>query len=107
MQEHDYHELAEATILAIEEAVEACHVDIDTESGGDILELTFPNNTKMVINKQPPLQQLWVATKFNGHHFEYRDGVWIDNRTGAELWQLLSEAASKQAETDVTLAPLS
>lgn len=103
MQESQYHELAEATILAIEEAVENCGIDIDTESGGDILELTFINGTKMVINKQPPLMQLWVATKFNGHHFEYHDGVWIDNRTGAELWALLSEAASKQAGTDITL----
>jgi len=105
MHDNEYHELAEATILAIEEAVERTGIDIDCESGGDILELTFLNHTKMVINKQPPLQQLWVATKFNGHHFEYRDGVWIDNRTGAELWALLSEAASKQAEQPVTLKP--
>ncbi|RUO76629.1 iron donor protein CyaY [Pseudidiomarina taiwanensis] len=105
MQEHEYHELAENTILAIEEAVENCGVDIDTESGGDILELTFPNNTKMVINKQPPLMQLWVATKFNGHHFEYRDGAWIDNRTGVELWALLNEAGEKQAGEPLNLAP--
>ncbi|MFC0445382.1 iron donor protein CyaY [Pseudidiomarina halophila] len=103
MQDHDYHELAEATILAIEEAFEKTGIDIDCESGGDILEMTFPNDTKMVINKQPPLQQLWVATKFNGHHFEYRDGKWIDNRTGAELWSLLTEAGSKQAEQPITL----
>lgn len=105
MQEHEYHELAEATILAIEEAIEATGIDIDCESGGDILEVTFLNNTKMVINKQPPLQQLWVATKFNGHHFEYRDGQWIDNRTGVELWGLLSDAASRQAEQPITLTP--
>ncbi|CAB0151526.1 Protein CyaY [Pseudidiomarina piscicola] len=103
MQDHDYHELAEATILAIEEAFEQTGIDIDSESSGDLLELTFPNSTKMVINKQPPLQQLWVATKFNGHHFEYRDGQWIDNRTGAELWSLLSEAGSKQAEQTIML----
>lgn len=105
MLEHEYHELAETTIMAIEEAVEACEVDIDCESGGDILELTFPNGSKMVINKQPPLHQLWVATKFNGHHFEYHDGLWIDNRTGSELWALLSDAASRQAETPIRLAP--
>lgn len=105
MQDHEYHELAEQTIAAIEEAIEATGIDIDCESAGDILELTFLNDTKMVINKQPPLQQLWVATKFNGHHFEYRDGQWIDNRTGAELWALLTEAASKQAEQPLQLKP--
>ncbi|RUO79880.1 iron donor protein CyaY [Idiomarina tyrosinivorans] len=105
MNDNEYHELADQVLLDIEEAIEDCGVDIDFESGGDILELTFPNNTKMVINKQPPLQQVWVATKFNGHHFEYRSGQWIDNRTGSELWALLSDAASKQAETEITLAP--
>ncbi len=106
MQEHEYHELAEATILAIEEAIEACGIDIDTNSSGDLLELTFPNESMMVINKQPPLMQLWVATKFNGHHFEYIDGQWIDNRTGSELWALLTDAATRQAETPITLKPL-
>jgi CyaY protein len=57
----------------------------------------FPDRSKIVINKQAPLHQLWVATKFNGHHFEWRDGQWIDNRTGTEFWQLLADAASKQA----------
>jgi len=106
MQEHDYHELTESTILAIEEAIEATGIDIDCESGGDILELTFLNGSKMVINKQPPLQQLWVATKFNGHHFEWHGDKWIDNRTGAELWALLSEAATIQAEQPISLKPL-
>ncbi|EKE80602.1 iron donor protein CyaY [Idiomarina xiamenensis] len=105
MQDNEYHDLADQVMIDIEEAVESCGVDIDYESGGDIIELTFINGTKMVINKQPPLQQIWVATKFNGHHFEYRDGQWIDNRTGAELWQLLSESATRQAEQAVSLAP--
>lgn len=105
MQDHEYHELAEQAIAQIEEALEATGIDIDCESAGDILEVTFLNNTKMVVNKQPPLQQLWLATKFNGHHFEYQDGQWIDNRTGGELWEILSDAASKQAEQKLQLKP--
>lgn len=107
MQEHQYHELADATILAIEEAVEALvegsGIDIEFESGGEILELEFSNRSKIIINKQPPLMQLWVATKFNGYHFEYHDGLWIDNRSGVELWALLSDAATKQAGATIQL----
>jgi len=44
--------------------------------------MMFENSTKIIINKQPPLQQLWVATKFNGHHFNFQDKQWIDKRTG-------------------------
>ena len=48
--------------------------------------------------------QLWVATKFNGHHFNYQeDGLWIDERTGVEFWSFLNDAASKQAGQTLTL----
>ncbi|MCH8500638.1 MAG: iron donor protein CyaY [Aliidiomarina sp.] len=106
MQDHEYHQLADTALLQIEEAVEALeHVDIDFESASGILELIFPNQSVIIINKQEPLHQIWVATRENGHHFEYRDGQWIDNRFGSELWALLSDAASKQADTAVTLTP--
>ena len=59
--------------------------------------------TKIIINKQPPLQQLWVATKFNGHHFNFQDEQWIDERTGVEFWSFLDNAVSKQAEQAITL----
>ncbi|WP_445769398.1 iron donor protein CyaY [Rheinheimera sp.] len=51
------------------------------------------------------MHQLWVATKFNGHHFEWHGDKWIDNRSGAEFWQLLNDAATKQAGVTLNLAP--
>ena len=63
------------------------------------------DGSKIILNKQPPLQQLWLATKFNGHHFEWRGDKWIDNRSGAEFWQLLNDAAAKQAGKALNLAP--
>ncbi|MDP4535728.1 iron donor protein CyaY [Alkalimonas collagenimarina] len=105
MNDREYDELADATMLAIEEAIEQLDVDLDYESHGGLLEVTFSNGSKIIINKQPPLQQIWVATKFNGHHCEWQNDQWIDNRSGSELWQLLTDAASKQAGSPVLLAP--
>ncbi|WP_333608441.1 iron donor protein CyaY [Arsukibacterium sp.] len=97
MNELEYDELTDQTLLAVEEAIEQQELDLDYESHGGLLSITFADNSKIIINKQPPLQQLWMATKFNGHHFEWRNGQWIDNRSGAEFWQLLTEVASLQA----------
>ena len=36
-----------------------------------------------------PLHQIWVATRANGFHFAYEEGVWIDNREGNELMTLV------------------
>ncbi|ALU43713.1 MULTISPECIES: iron donor protein CyaY [Pseudoalteromonas] len=97
MTDHEYHELADALMLTIEEQIDDCEVDLDYESASGILEIIFPDRSKIVINKQAPLHQVWVATKFNGHHFELRDTQWIDNRSGAEFWQFMSDAATRQA----------
>jgi len=95
--------MAEELLLALEEAIEDCGVDIDYEGVGGMLTLTFKNSTKIIINKQAPLHEIWVATKFNGHHFHFDNEQWIDKRGGGEFWQFISQAASTQADTTLTL----
>ena len=107
MKESEFHALADAQFLAIEEAVEAAversGVDIDADTSGGVLTLTFENKSKIIINKQAPLSQIWVATRANGYHFDYQDGLWIDNREGHELMALLASASTAQAGQTVEL----
>lgn len=102
MTDQEYHQLIEDLFINLEEQVDECAVDLDYESASGILEIIFPDGSKIILNKQAPLQQLWVATKFNGHHFERHDDKWIDNRSGAEFWQFMNDAASKQAGETIT-----
>jgi CyaY protein len=104
MNDSQYNLIADELLLAVEEGIEDCGHDIDYEGTGGLLTLTFKNGSKIILNKQAPLHQIWVATKFNGHHFEYVDGQWIDNRGAGEFWAFLSDAVSKQAETDIKLS---
>ncbi|MGB0936909.1 MAG: iron donor protein CyaY [Colwellia sp.] len=104
MNDSQYAMLTDELLLQIEESIEDCGVDIDYEGVGGLLTLTFKNGTKIIINKQAPLHEMWVATKFNGHHFTYDGTVWTDKRGGDEFWAFISAAVSKQAETDITLS---
>ncbi|GAC15326.1 iron donor protein CyaY [Aliiglaciecola lipolytica] len=104
MNDSQYHQLVEDVFMQLEEALDVCEVDIDYESAEGILTLEFPNKSKIILNKQAPLHQLWVATKYNGHHFNFQQDVWIDERTGVEFWSFIDEAASKQAEQPVKLS---
>ncbi len=104
MNDSEYNLLSDEILLAVEEAIEDCGVDIDYEGVGGLLTLTFLNTTKIIINKQAPLQEIWIATKFNGHHFQFIDNQWFDKRGGKEFWQFLSSAVSIQADTAITLA---
>ena len=101
MTDQEYHQLIEDLFINLEEQVDACEVDLDYESASGILEIIFPDGSKIILNKQAPLHQLWVATKFNGHHFERHGDKWIDNRSGSEFWQFMNDAASKQAGTSI------
>lgn len=104
MNDSQYNLAADDILLAVEQAIEDCGVDIDFESVGGLLTLTFKNNSKIIINKQAPLHEIWVATKFNGHHFHCQNEQWIDKRGGDELWQFLSDAVSKQADETICLS---
>lgn len=103
MNDSEYNIAAEDLLLAVEEAIEDCGHDIDYEGVGGLLTLTFKNTTKIIINKQAPLKEIWVATKFNGHHFHFENDQWMDKRGGGEFWQFISKAVSIQADAEITL----
>jgi CyaY protein len=88
MNESEFNELAEATIEGIELALDDVDDDIDYELGGGVLTVKFTNGSSMVFSRQPPVQQLWLATKSGGYHFRYDTEAsdWRDTRSG-ELFQ--------------------
>lgn len=71
-------------------------IDIDSHRSGGLLELSFPGGSKIILNTQAPLQELWLAARAGGFHFRHVDGQWLDTRSGVEFHQLLSELASAQ-----------
>ena len=72
-------------------------IDIDSQRTGGLLELSFPDGSKIVVNTQPPLHELWLAAKSAGRHFKHDDGRWVDTRDGCEFMSALSQHASEQA----------
>jgi len=72
-------------------------IDIDASRTGGLLEMSFPNGSKIVINTQPPLQELWLAARSGGYHFKHADGRWLDTRGGLEFYSALSACTSEQA----------
>jgi CyaY protein len=80
-------------------------IDIDASRTGGLLELAFPNGSKIVINTQPPLHELWLAAQAGGYHFRPRQGRWIDGRDGREFFDVLSACASAQGGREMRFEP--
>ncbi|MCS3457508.1 iron donor protein CyaY [Aeromonas rivuli] len=102
MKDHEYHALVDTFFQYVEDTIDANYPDIDCERAGGVLNLAFENKTKVILNKQEPLHQIWVATRENGFHFELKGDTWIDNRFGHELKALLTRACTLQSGEDVT-----
>ncbi|SMG60209.1 iron donor protein CyaY [Paraburkholderia susongensis] len=104
MSDSDYLTRAEAVLAAIESALDDTSADIEFERSGNVLTLEFENRTKIIVNLQPPMSEIWIAAKAGGFHFRFVDGQWRDTRSGAEFFAALSQYASEQAGEPVRIA---
>lgn len=107
MNETEFITLAEHTLDAIEAAVEAANAseatDIEIERSGNVLTLELVDRSKVVVNSQTPMQQLWVAARSGGFHYALKDGRWRDTRDGSELFASLSRIISTQGGQGIVL----
>ncbi len=96
----DYQRETSALLSGIEAAADRWlqedRIDIDTQRTGGLLELSFPNGSKIIINTQPPLHEVWLAARDGGFHYRWVAGQWRNTRDGSEFVQALSQHASAQ-----------
>ena len=101
LSDSEYHQQTTSLLAAIEaqmdQWLEQDVVDIDTHRTGGLLELAMPNGSKIVINTQPPLHEIWLAARAGGYHFRHDAGRWVDTRDGREFFACLSHHLSLQA----------
>ena len=101
LSDADYHRETAALLARIEAAADRWLqddvIDIDTQRTGGLLELSFPDGSKIVVNTQPPLHEVWLAARAGGYHYRWVDGRWLDTRDGSEFVDSLSRQASAQA----------
>jgi CyaY protein len=105
MSDSEYLSRAEAVLAAIERSLDDTDADIEFERSGNVLTLEFESGTKIIVNLQPPMQEIWIAAKSGGYHFRFIDGEWRDTRNGSEFYAALSEYATQQAGEPVQFAP--
>ncbi|PWF54842.1 iron donor protein CyaY [Massilia glaciei] len=108
MSENEFLDLAESTLGAIEVALDRLNdedlIDVECKRSGNVLEIEFiDNGSKIIVNSQAPMQELWVAAKSGGFHYRRVDGAWINTRDGSELFAALSLLASAQGGAQVAL----
>lgn len=101
MPQSDYLHLADAMLIAVESAADVA--DLDSQREGSVLTLELDNGEKIIVNLQPPLQELWLASKSGAYHFRYVAGQWLDTRSSRGFQELLQQAVADQGGPKLTI----
>jgi CyaY protein len=108
MTETEFLKLADSTLRAIEAALEQATIDtgldVECSRSGNVLEIEFVDNgSKIIVNSQAPMQEMWVAAKSGGFHYKQDGRQWRNTRDGSELFAALSDMVSRQSGSQVLL----
>ncbi|WP_257282699.1 iron donor protein CyaY [Endozoicomonas sp. SESOKO1] len=105
MKERQYNQLLDALMLAIEDAIDDAGLDIDYETSAGILTLTCEDHSKIILSRQTPLLQLWMAARSGGFHFDYdeQQADWLLNGRGETFLSVLNRCLTEQTGETVQL----
>ena len=103
MNESEFHQRVDAILLSLESAFDNVDADIDCELSSGILTITFENSSKIIVNRQTPNREIWVAAKSGGFHFRYVDNVWRNTRGTETLAALLTNVIAQQSGCEVAI----
>jgi CyaY protein len=99
----DFDEQVERVFKSIEDSLDALDMGIESLRQGPVLEIEFEDDTKIVVNSQGAMREIWLAAKAGGFHFRHSNGKWLDTRSGDEFFGMLSRFASQQAGQGVII----
>lgn len=97
MNETEFHQLVDSQMQIIEEAIDDSGADIDFETSGNVMTLEFDDGSQIIINRQEPMKEIWLASKSGGFHFQWKAQQWICSKTGIELFEMVKQECERHA----------
>ncbi len=103
MDEAQYQQEIDDIFVDVEDAIDETDLDVDVDSSGGILTVTFEDGSAIILSRQPAARELWVAAKSGGFHLSKVDDVWQCGTTGESLQVLLNRTFTEQSGMEVSL----
>ncbi|CAD5106342.1 iron donor protein CyaY [Zestomonas carbonaria] len=99
LTESRFHDLVDAAQQAVEDIFDDSDLDLDLENSGGVLTVRFANGSQVILSRQAPIRQLWLAARSGGFHFDYDEesGRWVCDTSGEVLGEMLARVTLEQA----------
>jgi CyaY protein len=103
LTEARFHDLVDATQQALEDIFDETDLDLDLENSAGVLTVKFENGSQVIISRQEPLRQLWLAARSGGFHFDYDEesSKWMCDTTDELLGEMLTRITQEQAGVEL------
>ena len=94
-----FHDLVGDVQQQIEDILDDSDLDLDIENSGGILTLVCTDGSQIILSRQEPLKQLWVAARQGGFHFDYDTDSqrWLCSNEQRSLGQWLATLCQQQS----------
>lgn len=99
MNESEFNQKVDDTLVEVEELLDDAETDLDYMNNGGVLTVICENKTQIIFTRQTPVKQLWLACRSGGFHFDFdpaRD-TWVRDSDGALLNDVLDTVFTEQA----------
>ncbi len=108
LTEARFHDLVDAAQLAVEDVFDDSDLDLDLENSAGVLTVRFENGSQVILSRQEPLRQLWLAARSGGFHFDYDDASerWICDTSAELLGEMLVRITLEQAGVELEFEEL-
>ena len=104
MNEDEFNRLVDQLMYNLEEALDNCISDIDSENSSGMLTITVESNkSQIVLSRQVASREIWLADLSGGFHFTFREGRWRDTQDQVSLEKKLEKAVLVQANERINL----
>ena len=70
MTEQEFLDACDRVLEAIEDAIDASGIDADTERAGQVLTLEFDDGSKIIVNGNAPVREIWTTVVTNSNDQE-------------------------------------
>ena len=99
MTESEFFAYTNSVLSVIETQVDAENIGLEPSLHEGVLDLEFSDHSKIIVNRHGVNQEIWVAAKGGGFHYQFDGKQWHNTRSGAALFSELAEHISEQAGT--------
>ena len=98
LSEARFHDLVDLIQQKIEDVFDDSGLDVDLENSAGVLTVRFENGSQLILSRQEPIRQLWLAARSGGFHFDYdadSDG-WLCDSSEERLGEMLTRITLEQ-----------